>query len=292
MTVVAYGDRMDAIEAMKLREAAELVTFDQDVKDNSDEMKTQVHEMCMAWQTLTIPRKQLVFVDPPSKLDPKKLKPRADRHVVFTGSVPAAWKRWAEASTSVQLERYGYEAADLVQLLVAGNPGAGVPKFTKTAAEHLVACNPGGLCALEWPVKALVAAEVPIPVQLESVMELWPVVPVEGKVYTVKLGDLIKTLGRNGAVLLASKVPEKESFGALMGLKVACKSSENRVKLIDALLVAIDKKRLKPDAALVFLTLACLEESTWPSKSKAGASPSPLLRTLSRLSNTPCSRLL
>lgn len=288
MTILAHGDRLDAIEALKELPSVEFLYFGEE--QNKDAQAKYAHEMAMAWQALTIPRKQYVFVDPPKGLDPKKLKPRADRHILFTGDVPAAWKRWAE-SPGVQMTKYGLEPGKLVAFLVAGNAEAGIPKFTRPAAEHLVASNPGGLSALYWPIQALVEAEISQPIAFDAVMDLWPVIPVSGKVYAVKLGDLIRVLGKKDAISLALKVPEKESFGALKGLETACKSNENRVKLISALFKAIDEKRLKPDAALVIFTLACLEETTWPSKSKAGASPSPLPKMLSRLSNIPSSRL-
>jgi hypothetical protein len=132
--------------------------------------------------------------------------------------------------------------------------------------------------------------EYPEPISLEDAMEAWPFVVVKGKVYAVNLGHLIRTLGTEKAISLVSTAPEKESYGALKGLQVACQSQSDRLQWLNSLLKGVDEKKWTPKAALVLFTHLCLIEkkgARWPSNGTENTSFSPALTRLYQLCGIP-----
>lgn len=292
VSVLAHGERMEAIEAFKqLPGEVEFIIYPTLAFDIGE--RDLVWEMTRDWKQITIPPKTIVFIDPPSKLDPtrQKLRAQPNRNVYFTKGVTATWKKWAEVNGATTSE-FGIDKAKLIQLLRAGNKEAGIPKFTVSAAEHFAACNPGGLASLSNGLQPLIEAEFKEPINLENVLRVWPFSVSKEKVYAVSLTAFRKALGTKDAIALALRVPEGETISSLHGLKLACKSSTNRVNLIDSMLLGMYQKLWSPQAALILFTLACFEEAQWPSPSRS--SPRELsdyaltqLKAFSQHSNTP-----
>lgn len=290
MTVLAHGDRQDAVAAMRERfPDAEFVAY----ADKPDPGEDPAYDLTMRWRMATLPRQHLVFVNPPKDLKLKDLKPGSHRHFVVEGKLTKSWQTWG-SQPGVEVVNHHLEPAQLVNLLMAGAPAAGIPRFTKGAAEHLVVSNPGGLQALAWPIQLAAAAGSREPIGLEAVTGLWPFVPITGKTYAVKLPDMLSAVGTSRAVELANKIPAEQAIGTLEVLKSIYKSKveaakvakkpcdnfQKRVKLIEIALTGMREKRWNGKAALVLFTLACYQlEAPCPSSSKATNSSSPPLTT-------------
>lgn len=315
MTVIAHGDRFDAIESFRGFERVEYVYFQlSELSEESVAAQTQklVHDFWMRWRQPTNPRKNLVLVDPPKGIDFKGLVPKSDRHVVISDpKLLAPWQAWARShKNQVDVVKHAIVPQALIGLLVEGDVDEGIPRFRKNAAEHLVQAYPGGLFTLAIPIAALKAREVKVPVSLEDVLELCPLVG-KGQQYAVSAVDLIKGLGTSKAVELAGRTPEKQAYGPLIyalkkynsevteieavhpgstevrknSTRIACPGYENRVTFLEAVIRGIEEKKWNPRAGLVLFAYLCLLEGACPSTSVETSSFSPALRTLSQLSN-------
>lgn len=310
MTILAHGDRFDAIESFRALENVEYVYF------VDEDNPKPVHTFWMRWRTATNPRKHLVFVNPP-KLELGELSPRPGRHIVITeGRQLPQWLAWAKKH-KVEVQAHALSPQTLIALLVAGDSDFGIPKFRRNAAEHLVQAFPGGVQTLYLPIMGLQSSETPEPISLEAVLELCPLTVSKGPVYTVSAVELLKNLGSARAIALAAKVPAKEAYGPLIYARkkytsevievqavhpgssevlkkctrMACLGYENRVTFLDAMLTGIEQKCWNPRAALVLFSILCLleasapAEANCPSPSSKTSSSSQALRTLSQLLN-------
>ena len=287
MTVIAYGERGDAIAALRARYPdAEFVFFDARPDPDTD----PVYDAMLRWKTSTNPQAHVVWVDPPATWVPKTLPVHGYRHVVFADKVPAPWLTWAKQDR-VEMLPCLFDAGQWRALLVTGSPEAGVPQFTPAAADHVLEANPGGVHALGSALELLTAAEVPQPITLGSVTALWPYSPTKGKkAYAVDIGALIQTLGTEKAVKLAAMVPDREALGPLHALravyvnKVAaaqlakkdCIGYQKRVKLADTALALMVDKVLTGKAALFLFVLSCYEDKVYSAHPLPGDSACPL----------------
>lgn len=273
MTQIFFGDRLDVLVKVNKLQNVEQVKV------------TDKHEFNMLWQSNTIPRKNLVFVDLPSSIDPKDIKPRADRHLAFLDKdVSKPWSTWA-TKHKIKPEGGFIPSEKFVSLLMEGT--AEIPKFTREAAEHVVSCNPGGFHVFYWVIETIKDLELKEPICFKDVFEVWPFVVHEGKTYTVDSRELVKHLGFQKGIELAAKIPEREAFGGLKYLEKACKATPDRVQLVKLMIQGIKEVKWSSKAALVLLAHLCYMEKQWQSNLSSKTLSSPVASQMLQLFDIP-----
>lgn len=129
--------------------------------------------------------------------------------------------------------------------------------FRKEAAQFVIQSCDVGLLELRETVRLIIAC-CDKPYSLTEIRELWPFVPKVGKVYSLKLGELIKSLGTNKSLELLDQVTDADCYDALRGLQVGCKANLTRVEHLILLESQIKSKELTPRAALVLFCMECI----------------------------------
>ena len=133
MTQIIYGDIEDVLEYG--RSIGRLVEAWDDKKAN---------ELIFQWNSFSLENEVLVFINPSSKINPKDLYPREDRHILFLkDSISVTWLRWAkENNLSVKL----CQTSEIALISILSE------HFEKRAAIHLIRSNPGGVVAVKRAV--------------------------------------------------------------------------------------------------------------------------------------------
>jgi hypothetical protein len=240
LTLLLEGHRLDALAYLKEKNILHWVYAD------------DAHWL-RQWRQVDL--RQVAFVNPPFDRPPKELRARGDRHLVFDGEAPSAWKKWA-LKNQVEILNFDFDSAKLVQLLISGKADWGIPPFEPSAAEHFVSAHTGGLEALAAPLKFTACAEYGAPVGFEQIKKQWPFVIVKNKLHRVELGELIKSLGYPKSLKLVEKLNDKECFSALHGVRSATLAALNKSKAISQIVEVTGKKIEQIEPSEIYTLLA------------------------------------
>ena len=248
MSLIVYGDPEDVIHNCK--KMGQLVYANQEVL---------VSKYIMEWKSYSLDRITRVFVSPTQRLNPKDLFPRQDRIVAFPyGGVPSVWRKWGE-NNSVEFVEFKSTPVQLINILGT--------KYTKQAAVHLVACNPGGLYPVVQAAKYIEYLQLKKPYSYEDIVSVWPYAIQEGKTYKVSLTKLNKLLGTKEGVVVCNTLSDGEAYSAMAGLYAVNKNKQQDVaELIGIILKGVKDKRWKPKLGLLLISFLLMSEKSYLEK--------------------------
>jgi hypothetical protein len=254
MTIIFYGDSEDVLHACKSVGAS--------IVQVTEDNKAETTDFMYRWSSYTLVPEQMVFINPPFK--PKDVFPKFDRHLAFLEEIPKEWIEWGKKH-KITFKEFKTNKKDLVKFLMVGNSEKNVPKFTQSAALHLVEHYTHGKFKLAEMAQYFKLMGFEEPIKLEDVLEIWPYTS-DGKEHKVNLSKLLKELGTPASIERVKTVAEEESIPLLRGLfKATQKYYPEEHMLVQKIIQGVMDKRWKPKAGVVLLShllLKCNTKST------------------------------
>lgn len=217
-------------------------------------------ELVNRWKQAGLKPMALVFLNPQAKKPPADFKPRKDRHLAWTGTLPKAWATWCKQHGVTVHAMTPYSEEVVRKLLMDGQAGV---TFTPEAAEWFARVTAGDYAALATGLDMLPFLPQPIDVQSLSVTWDTPALYLAHRIS--------HSLGSAEGLKLVVEVPRGLAYKVLSYYFTKSVERPEWVHALQLVLWAIDNRRLDPWGGLQIFALYTYQEAQWRSSSKQRA---------------------
>lgn len=273
MSSIFYGNAEDCLA--HVLSISNKVIRSVGASETEEEEEEVESNLIHVWNTYGLSYEVITFVDPSrDDLNPKHLKPRPGRNLMFSTKISAPWMRWIAENNLT-----GTKVETPIEELVSRLKAYGL---STNAAYYAVSISGLSSTAVDKLIETFSYLDLDFPISESQVVSLWPYLPKAGKVYSVPLPKLLRLIGTNESLKLVQGISSAECFMLMAGLRKALVNQQDKLELVETVFTGIRKKFYKPEAGLQLLLHSFITQARGKACLSKGKTLSlnPLERTL------------